>query len=236
MARLDVRDLEGWDQDVASLAGALVHEVKNPLSTLNINTQLILEEWPEPETPREQRMAKRLGVMRGEIGRIQSIVDSFLRFVREPQITPALVDVTALLAELVEGNREGFERAGIRMRFQPDPEPCRLMGDEGLLRQVFLNLVRNAEHAMPDGGELMLRTDHQDSDIVVEVIDTGDGIPEARLPEIFRPYVSSRPGGTGLGLPTTSRIVHHHGGHIVVESDEGKGSRFSVFLPATTDA
>jgi len=234
VARLDVRELDSWDHDVASLAGTLVHEVKNPLSTLNINTQLVLEEWPHPESPREQRMVQRLGVMRSEIGRIQQIVDSFLRLVREPQVSAGVVDVQELLQGLIQHNREGLERQGIHVLFQPDEVPVHVSGDDGLLRQVFLNLIRNAEQAMPDGGDLMLRVRRREGEVAIEVIDTGEGIPEERLPGIFKPYVSSKPGGTGLGLPTTWRIVHHHGGHIVVESEQGKGSQFTVFLPLGT--
>ncbi len=235
VARLDVRDLDSWDQDVAGLAGTLVHEVKNPLSTLNINTQLILEEWEQPDTPREQRMVQRLGVMRSEITRIQQIVDSFLRLVKEPQVSPGMVDIPELLEGLIQHNREGLERQNVHVLFQPGKGVARVSGDDGLLRQVFLNLIRNAEQAMPDGGDLMIRVRTKDKVVVTDVIDTGDGIPEERLANIFKPYVSSKPGGTGLGLPTIWRIVHHHGGHIIVESDVGKGSQFSVFLPLAPD-
>ena len=86
---------------------------------------------------------------------------------------------------------------------------------------------------MPDGGELILRTTAEaPGQVWVECIDTGEGIPEDRLPKIFRPYYSSKRDGTGLGLPTTLRIIRSHGGFIVVESDVGKGSRFIVSLPA----
>lgn len=232
MARLDTRDLGSWDEDVANLAGSLVHEVKNPLSTLSINTQLILEEWPHPASPREERTVKRLHVMKSEIDRIEHIVNSFLRLVRQNVLETAPVDLNGLLEELVTHDSEGWAREGIHARFEPNSELPRVDGDEGLLRQALLNLFRNAEQAMPQGGELIVRTRvERGREVVVEVTDTGIGIPPERLPKIFRPYFSSTEGGTGLGLPTVLRIVRQHGGHLVVESEVGKGCQFTVRFP-----
>lgn len=235
MARFDTRELGSWDQDVAALAGSLVHEVKNPLSTLNINAQLLLEEWHEPDTPREKRMVKRLGVMIAEIERIEKIINSFLRFTEPKVLESAPGDVNTMLMNLLESNAEGLDRKGIRVHFHPGDELGTVDFDDNLLRQCFLNLLRNAEQAMPDGGELIIRTQDSEAgdEVIVEVIDTGGGIPEDRLAKVFRPYFSSKPDGTGLGLPTTLRIIRGHGGHISVESEEGLGCRFMVSLPVS---
>ena len=233
MARFDTRELGSWEQDVASLAGSLVHEVKNPLSTMNINAQLMLEEFKEPSTPKETRFVKRLNVMRSEIERIEQIVNSFLRFTREQILETEPGDLNALLIDLLEHNAEGLDRKGIRVHFHPGEDLPEVPFDDHLLRQCFLNLLLNAEHAMPEGGELILRSSvgEESGFVWVECIDTGQGIPEDRLAKIFRPYYSSKRDGTGLGLPTTLRIIRSHGGSIVVESDVGKGSRFIVSLP-----
>ncbi len=102
-----------------------------------------------------------------------------------------------------------------------------IAGDQGLLRQAFLNLLRNAEQAMAEGGELIVRCRQEEGDLgslaIVEFTDTGVGVPPEQLPRIFRPYFSSKDGGTGLGLPTTLQIVRLHGGDIRVESEPGQG-------------
>ena len=231
MARFDTSEYGSWEQDVATLAGSLVHEVKNPLSTLNINTQLLLEEWTNPQTAKEKRMLKRLDVMAAEMARIEKIINSFLRFTERQDLETAPGDVNALLGSLIEHNAEGLERRRIRVHFQPDENLGPVEFDENLLRQAFLNLLRNAEQAMLDGGELIIRTHHAEDSIEVEIIDTGEGIPEDRLHKIFHPYFSSKPDGTGLGLPTTLRIVRGHGGSIWGESEIGKGCQFVVVLP-----
>jgi signal transduction histidine kinase len=243
MARLDTRELGSWDEDVAGLAGALVHEIKNPLSTLNISAQLLLEEWNQPNTPREVRMVKRLEVMRAEIGRIETIVNSFLSFVRQQMTAEAPVEVNALLSDLIAHNREGWERAGIQVRVHLAEGLGAVQGDESLLRQAFLNLLRNAEQAMPSGGEMIVRTRRgagagaaATAMVVAEVIDTGPGIADERMERIFRPYFSTKPSGTGLGLPTTLRLVRMHGGYLIVESEVGKGCCFIVHLPVRGSA
>lgn len=231
MASFDTRESGSWDQDVAALAGSLVHEVKNPLSTLNINAQLLLEECPHPQSQREKRMVKRLGVMVAEIARIEEIANSFLRFTEQQSLDMRPGDLNALLDNLLSHNAEGHERQGIRVHFQPDAELPQVELDENRMRQALLNLLRNAEQAMPDGGELIVTTRTSGGEVEVEIIDTGGGIPEERLPKVFRPYFSSKRDGTGLGLPTTLRIVRGHGGNILVETEEGKGCRFVVSIP-----
>lgn len=231
MARFDTRELDSWQQDVAALSGSFVHEVKNPLSTLNINAQLLLEEWSQPQTPREERTVRRLSVIRAEVQRIELIVNSFLRFTERRELERKRCNLNDVLDDLVRHNAEGLERKGIHTRFQPDPELPTIEADERLLAQAFLNLIRNAEQAMSEGGDLIVQTHVTEGELQVEVIDTGGGIATDNLPRIFRPYFSSKSDGNGLGLPTTLKIVRAHGGGLSVESELGKGSRFVIRLP-----
>lgn len=230
----DASQLGSWEQDVASLAGMLVHEVKNPLSTLNISSQLILEELGAPESPKEQRTLRRLEMMQSEIQRIEKIISSFLQLTKPQKMDRHSIDVSRLVEEVISRNREVIELEGISILFQPgDIGP--VAGDASMLHQAILNLVINGCSAMPDGGELLIRileTRYRGSAaVVIEVTDTGVGINEEAIPRIFRPYVSTTDGGTGLGLPTTLRIVRLHGGTILVESEPEQGSRFSIVLP-----
>ncbi len=117
----------------------------------------------------------------------------------------------------------------VRTYFSPDlPHP---VIDADLFKQAVLNLILNAEHAMAEGGELIMTTRREGHWIVLDVIDTGAGMPEGVQMRIFDPFYSTRPGGSGLGLPTTRKIIEAHGGTIEVDSLPGKGSRFSIRLP-----
>ncbi|MHC4355138.1 MAG: ATP-binding protein, partial [Planctomycetota bacterium] len=109
------------------------------------------------------------------------------------------------------------------------PLVCRL--DADMLKQVILNLFINAQQAMSSGGELMIRTDRREDDAVIEISDTGSGIPADKLSHVFDAYYSSRPQGSGLGLPTAKKIVEAHNGSITVNSEPGKGTSFAIRLP-----
>lgn len=234
IARIKTGD---WSVDVAAMAGSLVHEIKNPLSTLKINAQLLLEDWKDATTPRELRAVRRLKVMVAEVERQERILQSFLRFTERHELSLKVASLKDLLEDLVEFFTPQCVQKGIHVRLGLDPEIGSLVFDPDLLRQVLLNLVLNAKYAMEEtGGELILRTRRTQRDgqpwVAVDVIDTGRGIPPAVREKIFSPYFSTRPEGTGLGLATSRRIVEEHGGVLEVESEVGKGSQFSVYLPA----
>jgi signal transduction histidine kinase len=120
----------------------------------------------------------------------------------------------------------------IRQGLHPEPLICRV--DADMLKQVILNLFINAQQAMSNGGELMIRTERQNEEAVIQVCDTGHGIAPERLPQIFEAYHSSRPRGSGLGLPTAKNIVEAHKGTITVNSELGKGTSFTIRLPLQT--
>jgi signal transduction histidine kinase len=222
--------------DVAAIAGSLVHEIKNPLSTLNINAQLLLEEWKDAATPRELRTLKRLKVINSEVERLERILQSFLRFTERHELNLKPASLNQMLEDLAEFVGPQVRQKGIQLRLWLDPNLAPFPFDQDLIRQVFLNLVLNAKNAMEEqGGELIIRTRRAERDgvpwAVGEVIDTGLGIPKPVRDKLFNLYFSTRKEGSGLGLATSKRITEEHGGFIEVESEEGKGSQFSVFLP-----
>ena len=230
------RTLRDWDGDVAAMAGSLVHEIKNPLSTININAQLLLEDWKDASSPREERTVRRLRVVADEVGRVERIVQTFLRFTQRHELNLDRTSLNALLEDLAESLSAEAERKGVRVRLGLDTELPEFVFDADLMRQVFLNLVQNAIQAMSsEGGELILKTRVVERDgepfAVGEVIDTGIGISPRGLEKIFDLYYSTRDGGSGFGLAISKRIVEEHGGAIDVESAEGKGSQFAVRLP-----
>jgi len=225
-----------WNVDVAAMAGSLVHEIKNPLSTININAQLLLEDSGEPQTPREERNVRRLRVIAAEIQRLESIIQAFLRFTERHEVRPIQGNLNEVLEELAEFVTAETEARRVQLRLGLDPNLPSTSYDPLLIRQVFLNLIQNAYQIMNDsGGELMLRTrvDAEDGEewIVGEVIDTGPGISERGIERLFELYYSTREGGNGLGLAISKRIIEEHGGFIKVRSEPGKGSQFGVYLP-----
>ena len=217
--------------EISQLAGGLAHEIRNPLSTLQLNLPLLAEDLQNPETARERRALQRVERLHHEVQRLHGILENFLRFAR--------IQATDLrpgdLNEVVEEIRDFYEplaaTKSIVIRTHLAGDLPRVMLEPDLFKQALLNLVLNAEHAMPSGGELILTTRREGGAVVLDVTDTGVGMTDEVLSRIFDAFFSTRPAGSGLGLPTTRKIVEEHGGTIHVQSEPGKGSRFTIRLP-----
>ena len=214
-------------EELATLAGGLAHEIKNPLSTIGLNLELLAEEL-EPENARAHRL---LAAVQRECGRLGEVLESFLRFARAgtPQTEPA--DLNAVVRDFLEFFRPTAEAAGVTpaAHFADDLPPVPL--DAKLFRQVLMNLALNAVQAMPDGGRLEFDTRGLGIAVELSVTDTGGGIDAETRAKMFDPFWSEKPGGSGLGLPTVRKIVEAHGGRLVCESGPGTGTRFGVTLP-----
>ena len=220
-----------WEY-LATLAGELVHEIKNPLGTIKLNLQLLQEDLTAPKNPREKRTARKLQVLQKEVQRLTQTLDDFLRLVRLEAIRPQAVDLNELAAEIAEFIEPELARANIQLREQYTQNLPHCHADARLLKQAILNLVLNAQQAMPEGGELILRTSQPSDTLAIEVIDTGPGIPEPLRTRIFDPFFSTKKDGSGLGLAITRRIIDQHNGTITLQSEPGKGTDFIIQLPA----
>lgn len=222
--------------ELAELAGGFIHEIKNHLGTLGLNLQLLAEDFAEPETQRERRALTRVVRLQTECTRLVEVANDFLRFARIKELDLAPADLAQVVEEMIDFFGPTARTAGIELqRFLPsDLPPLRLHRE--LFQQALLNLMLNAQQAMPEGGSLTFQADcRTDADgrdwVCLSLIDTGRGMtPEVRG-KLFRPFFSTRPGGNGLGLPTTRKIVEAHGGRIDVESEPGKGTKFTLRLP-----
>jgi signal transduction histidine kinase len=218
--------------EVSQLAGGLAHEIRNPLSTLSLNLDLLLEDFQNPETLRDRRVLQRVERLRHEVARLLAILENFLRFARVQDLKLEPTDLNSLIDELRDFSEPQAATKGIVIRtsFAADLPLIRI--DRDLFKQALLNLVLNAQHAMPSGGDLILTTRLEQPWVVLDVIDTGVGMPEEVRSRIFEAFFSTRAEGSGLGLPTTRKIIEAHGGSIQVQTEPGKGSRFSIRLPA----
>jgi two-component system sensor histidine kinase HydH len=225
------RRLRAQYAEISQLAGGLAHEIRNPLSTVSLNLDLLAEDFQKPETPRDRRVLQRVERLQHEVNRLRDILENFLRFARVQDLGLESTDLNAIVDELRDFYEPTAATKGVVIRtyLAADMPPTRI--DADLFKQALLNLVLNAEHAMPAGGELIMTTRHDGSWVVLDVIDTGVGMTDQVRSRIFDAFFSTRPAGSGLGLPTARKIVEAHGGSIQVQSEPGKGSQFTLRLP-----
>jgi signal transduction histidine kinase len=218
--------------ELGTLTGGLAHEIKNPLSTVQLNLQLLREDL-DPDDPAHARVHRRLETVQKETSRLRDIVDDFLRYAGRVELNKQPVDVNNLLEDLVDFLTPQAQVQRIQLRLKrADGGPLVVSLDERQIKQTLLNLMLNALQAMPQGGgEVILSARRENGMAVLDVTDTGPGIDPAALPQIFDAYYSKKKGGTGLGLAIAKRLVEEHGGRISVTSEVGKGSVFRVALP-----
>lgn len=215
------------------LSGQLAHEIKNPLSTISLNIEMLYEDFSDPETPRERRALDRIARVQRECRRLQGLLDDFLNFARAQPREMKEHDLNELLEELLEFYRpQALER---RIEVVPllDRNLPSVRMDREQIRAAVLNLILNAQQAMPDGGRLEIRTRATASGLALDLIDTGVGMPEKTRSRIFDTFFSTKQGGTGLGLPTARKIIEAHGGAVSVQSEPGQGTQFTIELPVS---
>ena len=216
---------------IGTLAGGLAHEIKNPLSTLNINLQLLQEELESMTGENSKRVYMKTQVLQKEVQRLEQILNDFLRFARGQKLELKDHDINEILDEVADFVTPEIKQKKILIlkSYDADLPQCHL--DSNLIKQAILNIIINAEQAMENGGELMIRTSKDKKYIQIDITDTGPGIPKDIIDKIFQAYFSTKKTGTGLGLPTAKRIIEDHRGTISVQSEEGKGTNFSIKLP-----
>jgi len=217
--------------DLAELAGGFIHEIKNHLNTLSLNLQLLAEEFENPETQRERRALDRMTRLHGECRRLADLSNDFLRFARVEDLNRAPVALDEVVGRMIDFFGPTAKEKKIEVRWYPAPDLPAVSLDREIFEKALLNLVLNAEDAMPDGGTLTLQARADRDSVILDVIDTGCGIPPDVLSRLFKPFVTTKAGGNGLGLATARKMIAAHGGTISVESDTGRGSKFSIRLP-----
>jgi len=209
---------------VGRFASQIAHEIRNPLNSISLNIELLEDELNDANS--EARGLIRSALR--ELDRLNGIVNEYLQFARFPK--PNLKRGT--IAGLIEGVANSF-RPPARIKFavrQTKATPAVWL-DEQLLRQVIDNLTRNAVEAIENEGSVEIETDFVDRFVVIRVRDSGVGIPGDVLSKLFEPFFTTKSHGTGLGLATSQQIMFEHNGHLLVESQPGKGTTFSLLLP-----
>jgi len=212
--------------EVGALAAQVAHEIKRPLAGIQSAMELITQEYAMSDAER-----KLLARVEDELQHVDETLRDLLSLARPVGLNSQPLDlhfvINGALARL--SGLPGADRVTVERRF--DPQLPVVTGDAARLEQAVLNLCVNAVEAMPDGGRLTLTTRGVDGQVVVDVSDTGVGIPPENLERILKPFVSTKPLGTGLGLPLVARVVAAHGGRLAIESEVGRGTTFHIHLP-----
>ena len=229
--------------ELGSMTSGLAHEIKNPLSTIGLNAQLLgeaIEDLPIDEQDKG-RMGRRVGALRNETDRLRGILEDFLEYAGELRLDTSPTDLNDLIEQLGDFFHVQAQSSGVQIRLDPSPAPITLDIDANHIKQAILNLMINAVNAMkddPDGGkDLILRVAPLgNGGAAIHVTDTGPGIAPEDQERIFHPYFTTRASGTGLGLPTARRIAEAHHGSLELHSELGKGSDFAIVLPGSVES
>jgi signal transduction histidine kinase len=214
---------------IGLLAAGVAHEVNTPLTGISSFTQMLLQQ-AEPEDPRTKVLEK----IERQTFRAAKIVNGLLNLARPAQVDSGPIDLHAVVSDVLSLLEHQLRNSSIQVRKELLPTGAIVQGTEYKLQQVFLNLFLNARDAMPRGGWLTIATSVRDDGMaVIEVSDTGSGIPPDQLSRIYDPFFTTKEigKGTGLGLSITYGIVQEHGGAITCDSVVGQGTRFVLSLP-----
>ncbi len=223
---------------LGTLAAGLAHEIKNPLGGIKGATQLLAMELPEQSPLREYT-----GVMIREVERVNGIIEELMDLARPRPPEWSEVNLAKVLGDIILFQKEAHRGKEIEFVLNLDPSIPPIRGDENLLTRLFLNLIKNAAEAIDKAGRVEIVTKvaadyhlHRPGNrpvpfIVVEVKDTGRGISQAEIDQIFTPFYTSKTQGSGLGLATCQKIVSEHGGYLKVTSTPGEGTVFAAALP-----
>jgi len=226
-----IDELRRQYNELAELSGSLAHEIKNPLSVIHMNTDLLCEELEESPWPGQRRAVAKVDMIRQQCNRLENLLRDFLRFatMRDLDMTPGSLNDNIEAVLLLY--KAQADRCGIILKTYLDSSLPNIKLHSDSLQAALLNLVKNAMEAMPDGGEFLVRTCSVPGGIALEMIDTGSGMDEVTAMRMFEPFYSTKHGGSGLGLPTARKIIEAHGGRIAVQSEVGRGTKFLIEFP-----
>jgi two-component system, NtrC family, sensor histidine kinase HydH len=227
----DNRRLADGFQEIARLAGGLAHEIKNPLSTIRLNIELLGEEFNDSESPRDRRVQARVAMVQRECDRLQGLLDDFLNYAKARHTVLEPSDLNEEILRALDFFRPKAAAAKIEIYQYLQSDLPSVLLDRESFQGALLNLILNAQQAMADGGQLVVGTEATPRGVALHIIDTGCGMDAKTMGKIFEAFYSTKPGGSGLGLPTTRKIIEAHGGTIFVQSEPGRGTRFTIELP-----
>lgn len=227
-----IKRLREQYQELASLAGSLAHEIKNPLSVIRMNIELLGEDFQEVDSPEGRKALNRIEILQRQCVRLETMLNDFLRFTRLDNLelkAGNLNEQVLLVLQLFETHAES-QSIDIKRYLESDIPSIKM--ESQTLQAALVNLVKNAIESMPDGGQLVARTRQTLFGVALDLIDTGCGMESETLIRMFDIFYTRKDGGTGLGLPTAKKIIEAHDGRIAVQSEIGQGTKFTIEFPA----
>jgi two-component system, sporulation sensor kinase E len=209
---------------VGQLAAGVAHEIRNPLTALKGFVQLL-----KPEMPEKEQYFK---IMLSELDRIEAIINEFLVLAKPQAVKYEERDVRLLLEDIIALFQMEAVMNNVEIFMESAPDVPLIHCEENQLKQVFINILKNAIEAMPNGGTVAIRVEsHPPDKVLIRFADQGVGIPEERIPKLGEPFYTTKERGTGLGLMISYKIVEDHGGRIFIRSKVGEGTVVDVLLP-----
>ena len=235
------RELENWQErtqqlqlqyaELAQISGSLAHEIKNPLSVIRMNMELVEEELVDAESPRERRVWTKIQTVHDQCVRLERLLNDFLKFAKLRDLELSVGSLNKQLTTVLDMYEAQAQSQNVEIVRYLDSELPAMRMDSETLQAALANLIKNALESMADGGELTVRTHIVPSGIAMDLIDTGCGMSEDTALNMFTAFYTTKPAGSGLGLPMARKVVSAHGGRIGVESEEGHGTKFTLEFP-----
>ena len=235
------RELELWQErtqqlqlqyaELAQIAGSLAHEIKNPLSVIRMNMELVEEELVDAESPRERRVWTKIQTVHDQCVRLERLLNDFLKFAKLRDLELSVGSLNKQITTILDMYEAQAQSQNVEIVRYWDPELPAMRMDVETMQAALANLIKNAMESMPSGGELTVRTHLTPSGIALDLIDTGCGMSEDTALNMFTAFYTTKPAGSGLGLPMARKVVRAHGGRIGVESEEGHGTKFTLEFP-----
>lgn len=217
--------------DLASLAGSLAHEIKNPLSIIVMNMELLNEDFEAMNHPEARRALKRIETVIQQCTRLETLLNDFLRFTKLSSLELKAGSLNDQVLRVLDFFETQAGKQGVEIKRYLDAELPSINLDSQTLQAALVNLVKNAMEAMPNGGQLVARTRIIRTGVALDLIDTGCGMEATALIHMFKEFYTSKDGGTGLGLPTAKKIIEAHDARINVQSEVGQGTQFTIEFP-----
>lgn len=235
------RELENWQErtqqlqlqyaELAQISGSLAHEIKNPLSVIRMNMELVEEELVDAESPRERRVWTKIQTVHDQCVRLERLLNDFLKFAKLRDLELSVGSLNKQITTVLDMYEAQAQSQNVEIVRYLDSELPAMRMDSETLQAALANLIKNALESMADGGELTVRTHIVPSGIAMDLIDTGCGMSEDTALNMFTAFYTTKPSGSGLGLPMARKVVSAHGGRIGVESEEGHGTKFTLEFP-----
>ena len=218
-------------EELAALTGSLAHEIKNPLSVIRMNMELLAEDFADSETPRERRALSKIDMVTRQCTRLENLLNDFLQFNKVRKLELRSGSLNEQMERVLDLFTPQSKESGVEVVRYLDPDLPSILLNAETLQAALVNLVKNALEAMKDGGQLIARTRLTRNGVALDLIDTGTGMDEKTAMKMFEPFYSTKSGGSGLGLPTARKIIEAHGGRIGVHSEVGRGTQFTLEFP-----